>query len=206
MSASDVEQCIKRYLREHDGAAPAGEVTAYATAAGHAPSTVRRVAGRIVTKTRTGNEFVWSLKPAPVFVASPEPVDVPSRPGRLVDKRKKPSLWDAMHHNGQSMRPDPSLLSAPPSEPVESRRDRLADDEADPGAEPAWVSEYERMSQSERMHLIAQRPTLAGSGYTDGLPELSDAEAVAILELDDAGEFTLPTAPGAGLPYQSLPY
>lgn len=205
MSASEVAQCIKQYLRDHGGAAAAGDVTAHATAAGHAPSTIRRVADRVVSKLRDGNTFTWSLKPEPVFTASPagDAEPLPSRVGRIVDRRAKQSLWDAMKLNGQSMRPDhESRYVDPQGAPAVSqeRRQRLADVE-ESEAPPAWVSKYAHLSQRERLDLIAQRPTLR----LDDFCELTEVEAIGVLEGDDDGLYTLPgisdRMPGARKPY-----
>lgn len=72
--------------------------------------------------------------------------------------------------------------------------------ESDVPTPSEFESDYAHLSQSERLHLIAQRATL----NLDDFIELTDIEAVAVLEGDDEGLYTLPGitngAPGA-LPY-----
>ncbi|MFC7789730.1 hypothetical protein ACU045_12220 [Microbacterium sp. MAHUQ-60] len=204
MSTHDVEQCIKSYLRENDGTAPAGDVTAHAVAAGHAASTVRRVADRVVLKQREGNAFTWSLKPAPKFTPPPAPAPAtPSRVGHLVDKSKKPSLWDAMLTNGIPMRPDPFPKFADPvAAPVtDERRERLGAPEPESAA-PAFESPYARLSQRERLNMIERRPTVAHYA-APSFTELTEMETITILEGDDDGLYTLDHTAGGSSP---LPY
>lgn len=146
-NSSAAARLVIAYLEAHGGTAPAGDVTAHAAAAGHAPSTIRRVAGGIVTKSRQGNAFIWSIEHAQTpTVTAPE--------------------------------------ARPPAP-----------------AEHAQISSiYAALSQAERLHLIAQRPTLQASDFH----ELTDIEAIVVLEGDDEGLYDLPGitngAPGA-LPY-----
>ncbi|WP_309065353.1 hypothetical protein [Microbacterium sp.] len=208
MSAHDVEQCIKDYLRAHGGSASAGDVTAHAVGEGYAASTVRRVADRTVVKTREGNTFTWSLRPQPTFTASPaEEEPMPSRAGRLVEVKAKPSLWDAMKFNGQPMSHDPGARYATPgARPIDDRRrERLAEPEAEPPA-PAWDSRYASMSQSERMHLIGQRPTVSSYiEFWEGYYEPTEVETICILEADDDGAYPLTDTAG-GNAMVPLPY
>lgn len=204
MSAHDIEQCILTYLREHGGSAPAGDVTAHAVAAGHAASTVRRIADRTVDKTRTGNAFTWSLRPARVAATLPtDTTPTPARAGRLVDATSKRTLWDAMKINGQPMSHDPGARYATPTDT--QRRERLATEEPEQNDSPAWTSVYAALTQSERLHAIAQRPTVADYVTDAGWNELTESEAIYILEADDDGAFPLPkpgpTGAGAPLPY-----